>query len=63
MPIDMRPIVRRSPARRPCMSVYAPRTMAPSGRIRNPAPNVISDNISETNGLPFGKKAAPIAEE
>ena len=35
--------------------------MAPMGRIRKPAPNVISDNINETNGLPLGKKALPIA--
>jgi len=36
--------------------------MAPSGRIRKPAPNVISDNINDTNGLPPGKKALPIAD-
>jgi hypothetical protein len=30
--------------------------------MRNPAPNVMSDNMSETNGFPLGKKAAPIAE-
>jgi len=28
----------------------------PDGRIRKPAPNVINDNINETNGLPLGKK-------
>src|ERR1700687_568994 len=32
------------------------------GRIRNPAPNVINDNINETNGLPLGKNALPIAD-
>src|SRR2546421_13053869 len=46
MPMDISPNVRIRPARRPWRSVYAPRTMAPSGRIRKPAPNVISDNIT-----------------
>src|SRR5437016_672390 len=43
IPIDMRPSVSRRPARRPCLSVYAPNTMAPRGRIKNPAPKVMND--------------------
>ncbi len=50
------PSVRSNPARRPLRSVYAPRTKAPSGRIRNPAPKVINESISELNGFPLGKK-------
>ena len=42
--------------------MYAPSTMAPRGRIRKPAPKVMSDNINDTNGLPLGKNALPIAE-
>jgi hypothetical protein len=41
--------------------VYAPSTIAPRGRIRNPAPKVISDNMSDRKGLPLGKKAWPMA--
>src|SRR5258708_4811586 len=61
MPTDMRVRVRMRPARRPWLSVYAPRTVAEGGRIRNPAPNVISDNMSDRKGLPLGKKALPMA--
>ena len=39
----------------------SPRMMAPSGRIRKPAPKVISDNINDTNGFPLGKNALPMA--
>jgi hypothetical protein len=35
--------------------------MAPRGRIRNPAPNVASENINEANSLPLGKNVAPMA--
>jgi hypothetical protein len=35
--------------------------MAPRGRIKNPAPKVINDNINDTNALPLGKNALPIA--
>jgi hypothetical protein len=30
--------------------------------MRKPAPNVISDNISERKAFPVGKNALPIAE-
>ena len=62
IPMDIRPSVSRRPARRPCLSVYAPNTMAPRGRIKNPAPKVMNDNINDQNALPAGKKAAPMAE-
>ena len=62
IPMDIRPSVSRRPARRPCLSVYAPSTMAPRGRIKNSAPKVISDNINDKKALPAGKKAWPMAE-
>ena len=43
------------PCRRPTRSMYAPRTIAPSGRIRKPAPNVTNVSISEANSLDAGK--------
>jgi hypothetical protein len=58
---DIRLKVRMRPARRPWRSVYAPRTIAPRGRIRNPAPKVVSDNINEVKGFPLGKNALPMA--
>jgi hypothetical protein len=36
--------------------------MAPMGRIRKPAPNVISASINEPNAFPLGKNTFPIAE-
>jgi hypothetical protein len=42
-------------------SIYAPSTSAPTGRIRKPAPKVISASISEANSFPVGKKVWPIA--
>ena len=36
--------------------------MAPKGRIRKLAPNVINDSINDTNELPLGKKFLPMAE-
>jgi hypothetical protein len=41
--------------------MYEPSTIAPSGRIRNPAPNVASDNISELNSLSLGKNVCAMA--
>lgn len=35
--------------------------MAPKGRIRKPAPNVMNAAMSYANWLPLGKNAAPMA--
>jgi hypothetical protein len=35
--------------------MYAPSTIAPTGRIRKPAPNTDSDSISDANALTLGK--------
>jgi len=48
------------PWRRPTRSTYAPRKIAPRGRIRKPAPKVMKVSISEANSLPDGKKAFEI---
>ncbi|MNE17612.1 hypothetical protein D3C80_1105990 [compost metagenome] len=45
-----------SPFRRPTLSMYAPRTIAPSGRIRKPEPNTAKVIINEANSLVAGKK-------
>ncbi len=47
--------VTMRPVRRPALSMYAPSTMAPSGRIRNPEPNTAKVIISEANSLLAGK--------
>jgi hypothetical protein len=41
--------------------MYDPSTMAPIGRMRKPAPNVVSESMSEANSLPVGKNVAAIA--
>jgi hypothetical protein len=43
------------PRRRPTLSIYAPRIIAPNGRIRKPAPNTAKVCISEANSLAAGK--------
>ncbi len=60
VPIAINPSVTMRPCRRPLLSMYAPSTMAPTGRMRYPTPNVIRDNISEANSLPAGKKVFPM---
>ena len=55
VPTAINASVTISPRRRPSRSMYAPRTIAPSGRIRYPTPNVISDNMSEANSELTGK--------
>lgn len=56
VPAAMIVSVTISPLRRPTLSMYAPSTMAPSGRIRNPEPNTAKVIISEANSLVAGKK-------
>jgi hypothetical protein len=41
--------------------MYAPKTKAPIGLIRKPAPNVISDSINEEKWSADGKNASPMA--
>jgi hypothetical protein len=41
--------------------MYAPKTIAPIGRIKKPAPKVMRDNINDANGLLPGKNVCPIA--
>jgi len=60
VPNDISPRVRSKPARLPYRSIYAPSTTAPTGRIRNPAPKVANESISEAYGLCPGKKVRPI---
>ncbi|MNH34309.1 hypothetical protein D3C79_948950 [compost metagenome] len=45
-----------SPLRRPTLSMYAPSTMAPNGRMRNPEPKTAKVIINEANSLVAGKK-------
>lgn len=42
--------------------MYAPSRSAPTGRIRKPAPNVMSDSISDANSLWLGKNVRAIAD-
>ncbi len=56
VPLAMIDSVTISPVRRPTLSIYAPRKIAPSGRIRKPAPNTAKVSISEANSLVDGKK-------
>jgi hypothetical protein len=61
MPIDMRLSVRMGPAS--SMSVrISPENHRTERPHQKPAPNVISDNMSELNGFRSGKRPAPIAE-
>ena len=48
-------------ARRPRRSIYAPKTSAPSGRIRKPTPKVVNDSIRDANSLLLGKNVRPMA--
>jgi len=59
-PRTLRPSVRKE-AGAASMAIGIRRHNGSKGRIRNPAPNVINDNINETKGLPLGKNALPIA--
>ena len=44
-----------SPFLRPTLSIYAPSTMAPIGRIKKPAPKTAKVIISDANSLLAGK--------
>jgi len=60
VPLAMIDRVTIKPLRRPTSSMYAPSTIAPSGRIKKPAPNTANVIIREANSLLAGKNTAAI---
>ena len=56
VPTTINPIESDNAGLRPTRSAYEPRTMAPTGRIRNDAANVPSARSRELAGSVVGKK-------